>query len=60
MPKVDIIEYKIQNATPAFLFVSAIANKSTAVENISIFEKLNINQLGLAKNNLYFNELFYI
>lgn len=34
----------------AYLFVPAMANKSTIAGNISVFEELNNNQLGLEKD----------
>lgn len=60
MPKVDIIECKTKGATSAYLFALAIASESITIRNINVFEKLNINQLGLAKDNPRFNKLFYI
>lgn len=60
MLKVDIIKCKTKGATSAFPFALAMVNKSITVENISIFKKLNINQLGLAKDDLCFDKLLYI
>lgn len=60
MPKVNIIECKTKGTILAYLFASAIASKSIITINISVFEELNINQLGLAKNNSHFDELLYI
>lgn len=60
MPKVNIIECKTEGATSAFLSAPAMASESTIARNISIFEKLNINQLGLAKDDFCFDELLYI
>lgn len=60
MPKVDIIECKTEGATSAFLFALAMASENTTTRNISVFEELNINQLGLAKVDLCFDELLYI
>ena len=60
MPKFDNIECKTKGMTSAFLFAPVMASKSTTTGNISVFEELNINQLGLAKDNLCFDELLYI
>lgn len=60
IPKVNIIECKTKGTTSAFLFAPAMASESTTAENINVFEELNINQLGLAKDDLCFDELLYI
>lgn len=60
MPKVDIIECKTKGATLAFLFAPAMASENTTAGNISVFLELNINQLGLAKDDLCFDKLPYI
>lgn len=60
MPKVDIIECKTEGATSAFPFAPAMASENITAGNISVFEELNINQLGLAKDDLCFHELLYI
>ncbi len=60
MPKVDIIECKTKGVTSAFPFAPAMASESTTARNISVFEELNINQLGLAKDDPRFDELLYI
>lgn len=43
-----------------FLFALLIATKSTTMENISVFENLNIYQLKLLKEDLQFNNLIII
>ena len=60
MPKIDIIECKTKDMTSAFLFVPAMVSESITTRNISVFEELNVNQIGLVKDSLCFNELFYI
>lgn len=60
MLKVDIIKCKTKGTTSTFLFASAMIIENTTAENINVFKKLNINQLCLAKDDFYFNELFYI
>lgn len=60
MPKVNIIHYKTKSSTIAYLFTPTMASKSTIIGNISVFEKLNINQLGLLKENPQFRESFTI
>ena len=37
-----------------------MASKVTTAGNINVFEKLNINQLGLIKDDPRFDELLYI
>lgn len=51
MPKVDVIDCKTEGLTIAYPFAPVIASKSTMAGNISMFEDLNINQLGLKKEN---------
>lgn len=46
--------------TSAFLFVLAMVSESRTAKNIGVFEELNVNQLGLVKDNFCFDELFYI
>lgn len=60
MPKIDIIEWKTKDMTSPFLFVLAMVSESIIARNINVFEELNVNQLGLVKDNLCFDELFYI
>lgn len=60
MPKVEIISCKIKGSMIAYPFALAIANKNTIACNISVFEELKINQIGLSKKNLQFRELFTI
>lgn len=52
MPKFDIINCKTKDLTMAFSFALLMASESTIVVNISIFEELNICQLGLLKDDL--------
>lgn len=51
MPKVDIIDCKTESSIIAYPFAPVIASKSTTAGNISMFEDLNINQLGLKKED---------
>lgn len=60
MPKVNIIKCKTKDATLTYPFASAMASKVTTAGNINVFEKLNINQLGLIKDDPRFDELLYI
>lgn len=57
MPKVDVIDCKTEGSTIAYLFAPAMASESTTAGNISVFEDLNINQLGLKKEDPRFGEL---
>lgn len=50
MPKVEVIDCKTEVPTSAYPFAPAMASKSTTAGNISVFEDLNINQLGLEKD----------
>ena len=52
MLKIEIIDCKTEGPTLAYLFALAMISKSTTAGNISIFEYLNINQLGLEKDAL--------
>lgn len=60
MPKVDIINCETKGVTEAYLFAPYMSNESTTAGNISVFEDLNIGQLGLDKDYLRFDELFTI
>ena len=60
MPEVDIIECKTKGVTLAFPIAPAMGNESTTAGYISVFEKLNINQLGLVKDDFCFNKHLYI
>lgn len=51
MPKVDVIDCKTKGSTIAYPFAPAMASESTTAGNISVFEDLNINQLGLKKED---------
>lgn len=52
MPKLNVIYCKANGSTSVFLFVPSMANKSTMAGSMSLFEDLNINQLGLETNTL--------
>lgn len=60
MPKVDIIDCKTEGSTLAYPFAPAMASESTTTRNINIFKDLNINQLGLQKEESRFGELLII
>lgn len=57
MPKVDIINCETEGVTKAYPFAPSMSNESTTAGNISVFEDLNIGQLGLDKNDPRFDEL---
>lgn len=57
MPKIDIINCKIEGITEVYPFVLLI-NKSTIVGNISIFEAFIISQPVLNKDDLCFKKHF--
>lgn len=57
MPKVDIIDCKTEGVTAAYPFAPSMSNESTTAGNISVFENLNIRQLGLDKDDPRFDEL---
>lgn len=60
MPKIDVINCKTESSNLTFPFILAMASENTIAGNISIFEKININQLGLIKDNTWFNKSLYI
>lgn len=60
MPKVDVIDCKTEGSSSAFPFAPAMASENTTAGNISVFEYLNINQLGLTKDDPRFNKSLYI
>lgn len=41
----------MKNAILTYLFVSAMTSKNITAENINVFKNLNINQLGLTKDD---------
>lgn len=49
--KVDVIDCKTKRPIIVYLFALEMACKSTITSNINVFEKLNINQLSLSKEN---------
>lgn len=57
MLKITIIDCKTKSLIIAFLFASAIFNKSFTANNISVFENLFICQMSLEKNNTYWSKL---
>lgn len=57
IPKVDVIDCKTEGLTIACPFALAMASESTTTGNISAFQNLNINQLGLKKEDPQFAEL---
>lgn len=52
MLKVDIINCKTKNSTMVLPFTKRMASESITADNIGVFEDLNINQLGLKKEDL--------
>lgn len=60
MPKVNVIDCKTKGSSSAFPFALAMASENTTAGNISMFEDLNINQLGLTKDDPRFNKFLYI
>ena len=56
MPRVKIIDCKIEGASEAYLFAPSMASESTTARNMSVFEDLAIHQLGLKKEDPRFNE----
>ena len=57
MPKVDIINCNTKGVIKAYPFALFMSNESTIAGNISVFEDLTIQQLGLDKDDSHFNEL---
>ena len=57
MPKVEVIDCKTEGPTSAYFFAPAMASESTTAGNIGVFEYLNINQHGLEKDALKWEEL---
>lgn len=60
MLKIDIIDYKTKSSSLIFQFILIMTNKSIIAGNIGIFINLNMNQLGLIKDNPQFDKFFYI
>lgn len=60
MPKVDVMNCRTEGSTSAFPFAWVMASESTTAGNISVFNDLNINQLGLIKDDPRFNKFLYI
>lgn len=61
MPVINFIDCKIEETIATYLFVLYMASKSIISSNISIFEDLNMNELGCDKSNFHFEEylIFY-
>lgn len=60
MLKVNVIDCKTKDLTVIYLFTLAKMSKNIITGNISVFEELNVNQLGLFKENHQFKKLFTI
>ena len=56
MPVIDVIDCKTEGTTRAYLFAPSMASESITAGNISVFEDLNINQIGWDKDDPRFNE----
>lgn len=57
MPIIDIINCKTEGPTEAYPFAPSMASENTTAGNITVFEDLNIGQLGLDKDDPRFGEL---
>lgn len=60
MPKIDIINCEKEGAIEVYPFAPSMASESTTAGNISVFEDLNIKQLGLEKEDPRWKELLTI
>lgn len=49
MPAIDIIDCKTKGATEAYAFAPSMFSESSTVGNMSVFEDLNVNQMGIDK-----------
>ena len=56
MPKVNIINCKTKDLIIIYSFAPVMVSESTTTSDISVFEKLKINQLSLSKENLRFGK----
>ncbi len=56
MPIIDFIDCKTKGATAAYPFTPCMTSKSMTKGNMTIFEDLNINQLGCDKGDPHFEK----
>lgn len=60
IPTINIIDYKREDCTEIFAYAFSMFNKSSTVRNISIFEDLNVIQIGIKKDNFCLANLLII
>ena len=51
MPVIDVINCKTKRSTRAYPFAPSMASKSITARNLSVFEDLNITQIGKDKDD---------
>lgn len=53
MPFIIKIDCKIKENTEDFIYLPSIFSKNSNIDNISMFEDLNINQISIKKTDFY-------
>lgn len=53
---INYIDYKIKKKTKVFIFALSIFSKSSFAGNISVFEDLNIMQIGINKADIRWSD----
>lgn len=56
MSRLNIINYKYEGKTEAFVFALSMHNKNSLSGNIGLFEDLNVIQIGIDKTDVWWND----
>lgn len=56
MPVINCVDCKVEEKTKAFMFAPFIFSESSLAGNISVFEDLNIMQMGIEKTNIHWSD----
>lgn len=60
MPSLNIIECRKKCFIKAFVYILFMFNKSSILNNIGVFEGLNVKQIGIAKEDSRWADLLTI
>lgn len=57
MPQINIINCKLEGCTTAFPFAPSMFSEASTTDNMAVFEDLVIKQIGLKKDDPYWDDL---
>ena len=55
MPALNCIDYRAEKKTKAYVFALSIFSESSLTGNISVFEDLNVIQMGIKRTDAYWS-----